>query len=58
MITANLNEIYAYATGYYDGRSEGWEQNKYDPEQSERHWYTLGYETGVADYCREMEELV
>lgn len=56
MVVANVEEVYAYAVGYYDGRSNGEDKNYYAPEHSERHWYTLGYETGVSDYCRELEE--
>ena len=46
----NMVFVQAYALGYYDGRSEGVEENMYHDEES-RHWYRLGYDAGVADYC-------
>ena len=43
---------YAYARGYYDGRANGTEDNTFLlPE--EREAYSIGYQTGVADYCME-----
>ena len=41
---------YAYALGYYDGRSQGVEANPFDND-AERNAYTQGYERGVTDYC-------
>ena len=43
----------AYALGYYHGRVEGVEENPYADDKA-RHDYRLGYDAGVADYCREM----
>jgi hypothetical protein len=48
--------LYAYAIGYYAGRSSGTENNPYDPDDSLRPYYTWGYETGVTDYCKQNEE--
>ena len=45
-----MNEYEAYALGYYDGRSQGVENNIYQ-ESKLRVMYTMGYERGVADYC-------
>lgn len=45
-----MNTIQAYAIGYYDGRSNGVENNLFDNSES-RVLYTMGYERGVADYC-------
>ena len=41
----------AYALGYYDGRATGMEQNPFEPEDESRHWYRIGYDAGVSDYC-------
>jgi hypothetical protein len=46
------NEMIAYATGYWDGRHEGVENNTYDHADPARHYYTTGYESGVGDFCR------
>lgn len=47
------DKLYAYARGYYDGRSIGVENCPFE------YWeyaalYRQGYEAGVADYCEEM----
>jgi len=44
----------AYSIGYYDGRVDGIEHNTFEGEL--RHYYTCGYDAGVADYCQETEE--
>lgn len=46
----NREQAYAYALGYYDGRSKGTENNPYGNDRL-RHAYDEGYERGVADYC-------
>ena len=45
-----MNTTYAYAIGYYDGRSEGVDNNPYEDREL-RHSYRLGYDRGVSDYC-------
>jgi hypothetical protein len=45
-------EMIAYAIGYWEGRHHGCEQTDYDPQDSCRHYYKAGYESGVADFCR------
>lgn len=52
----DMNVMEAYAIGYYDGRAKGYELNPYDQEMPERYWYNLGYEAGVSEYCRELDE--
>ena len=46
---------YAFARGYYDGRSIGVESNPYDGQSDPQFHsaYRDGYEWGVSDYCRE-----
>lgn len=44
----------AYATGYYDGRTQGVEYNSYR-DDAQRHGYRLGYDSGVADFGIEDE---
>ncbi len=51
-MSKDRTEHYAFARGYYDGRSEGNERNPYETEP-ERTMYCDGYEWGVADYCAE-----
>ena len=41
---------YAYARGYYDGRTKGTEDNPFSHPDT-RASYSRGYQTGVADYC-------
>ena len=48
-IDLKLN-MYEYARGYFDGRSEGIYNNPYDDKEM-HHRYKLGYDRGVADYC-------
>lgn len=45
-----MNTIQVYAIGYYDGRSNGVENNLFNDSEL-RILYTMGYERGVADYC-------
>ena len=55
IIDSNTNAIglcIAYATGYWDGRSEGNDNNQYDHSDPKKYYYSLGYESGVGDYCR------
>jgi hypothetical protein len=56
----NMNRKEAYALGYYFGRAEG----SYglidfdDWEDTIRHEFKLGYDSGVADYClNDIEEV-
>lgn len=42
----------AYAQGYWDGRSIGNDRPWDGYTDLERHFYNMGYESGVADYCR------
>jgi hypothetical protein len=47
---------YAFARGYWDGRSEGVENNPYDggKDDAQMHQaYKYGYDWGVSDYCTE-----
>ena len=49
-------EMYAYALGYWHGRSEGVDHDPFaEPEGNCRHFYRAGYEAGVADYCEEVQ---
>ena len=45
----NHDELYAYALGYYDGRTNGVENAP--NEDSARMYYILGFDRGVTDYC-------
>ena len=48
---------YAYAKGYWDGRAYG--EGFYPTEnENEKILYSLGYERGVGDYCREIDSEV
>jgi ribosome modulation factor len=47
-----MDEMYAYARGYYDGRENGVENCPFEAENLRLH-YKQGYEAGVHDYCRE-----
>lgn len=40
----------AYAVGYFEGRTLGFENTQFEDDVS-RHYYRLGYDRGVADYC-------
>ena len=50
-----MSEFYAYARGYYDGRTFGLEQNPWDSNSNPELYATYrdGYDRGVSDYCRE-----
>lgn len=50
------SEIKAYALGYYDGRTEGVENDTYDNDAL-RHMYRRGYDAGVADFEYVTDEL-
>lgn len=53
----NHSLAYAYALGYYDGRSKGVEVNCFEADEY-RLAYTEGYERGVTDYCELDEGIV
>jgi len=46
-----FREMDSYALGYYDGRHHGKEIERPD-NFTQEYYYSLGYEKGVADYCR------
>jgi hypothetical protein len=50
----NERELKAYATGYYDGRSEGIDSNPYTDNL--RHWYRRGYDSGIDDFSSIVED--
>ena len=41
----------AYAKGYWDGRSIGVEKIPERFTDAQRHYYKLGYQKGVSDFC-------
>jgi hypothetical protein len=41
---------YCFALGYYNGRSKGVSDTENLPDDF-RHYYNLGYDAGVTDYC-------
>jgi hypothetical protein len=45
----NHDHAYAYALGYWDGRSKGIESNGFKDSEN-RMAYDWGYERGVTDY--------
>jgi hypothetical protein len=45
----NHVELYAYALGYYDGRTNGVENAPID--EKKRVVYIMGFDRGVSDYC-------
>jgi len=45
-----MDYAYAYAIGYWDGRSKGVGDNKFKNDES-RVAYGCGYERGVSDFC-------
>ena len=45
----NHDELYAYAVGYFDGRTNGIENAPSD--EKERMNYIMGFDRGVSDYC-------
>jgi hypothetical protein len=49
------SSVTAFNLGYKHGYEDGYERNTYDEEKQgqERLSYRLGYEQGVADYCRD-----
>lgn len=54
MLPTNETQLRHYAKGYADGLERGVE----DPpdDQVMRYWYSTGYEAGVADFCRTLNE--
>ena len=52
----NYNEViefaHHYGLGYYDGRHRGESLNSDVWPDLLRHAYKVGYDSGVADYCR------
>lgn len=51
----NEKQMYFYAIGYYEGRALGYSNTEINGD-AERHYYNIGYEKGVFDYCQEIEE--
>jgi hypothetical protein len=47
--------MYAYALGYFYGRAEGKDPDLYEGEDECRLYYKQGYDSGVSDYCAEIE---
>ena len=47
-----MDELYAFARGYYDGREIGSENCPFEVDNI-RSYYRQGYEVGVHDYCKE-----
>jgi hypothetical protein len=45
----NHVELYDYALGYYDGRTNGVENAPID--EKKRVVYIMGFDRGVSDYC-------
>jgi len=43
----------AYQTGFRDGLEYGYEKNNKYKRDKERWLYRMGYDAGVAEYCRE-----
>ena len=52
-----LKSCVPYAQGYWDGRSYGEYLNAYENDNA-RFMYRLGYDSGVGDYCREIDSEV
>jgi hypothetical protein len=47
-------DLYAYALGYFYGRSEGYDPDPFSESEGNcRYFYQQGYEAGVSDYCDE-----
>ena len=55
-----MYQEYAFALGYYQGRVVGvWENEDirdWDFNSQHQHFYKLGYDVGVADYCKDEEQ--
>jgi hypothetical protein len=53
MTHEEIDSMYSYAIGYYQGRHVGtYEYDGYESmSDQEQHLYRLGYDRGVADYC-------
>ena len=49
---------YAFAIGYFDGFTHGFANNLEHVEESGRHFYNIGYDRGVDDYCDDSEDLI
>jgi hypothetical protein len=49
---ATKKEFYAYALGYFHGRTVGVYDNLFcENGEPEAHLFKQGYDSGVADYC-------
>lgn len=46
-----LKQCQAYALGYHDGLTYGNEETRDTIDAHYRHYYKIGYERGVSDYC-------
>ena len=55
MDTITKKQMYAYALGYFYGRAEGKDPDLYEGEDECRLYYKQGYDSGVSDYCAEIE---
>lgn len=51
----DLFMVESYALGYYHGRAYGQEDAPVD-DDTLRWAYRLGYDSGVADYCRDIDD--
>jgi len=50
------NKAEAFQTGYTHGYEHGVEENPFDHDAIERVLYKQGYDSGVHDYCIEIDE--
>lgn len=48
-----FSSLTSYALGYYHGRARGCSECPESFDDTEAWHYKLGYDAGVADYCRE-----
>jgi len=55
MIEFNETHTRAYALGYYHGRAFGNDEANPCEDDESKHFYRMGYDAGVADYCEENE---
>lgn len=49
-----MQENEAYNLGFMHGLQEGVEDNPFD-DDAKRHFYRIGYDAGVSEYCRKEE---
>lgn len=54
MLPTNETQLRHYAKGYSDGLVKGVDEPPDDDVM--RYWYGAGYEAGVAEYCRNLNE--